>query len=63
MKIRYDAETDILTIVLKDDVSVVDSEEGKRGVVVDYEAEGNIIGIEVVDASQLLKNPASLVTE
>lgn len=60
MKITYDQETDILTIVLRD-VPVAESDEGKRGVIVDYDAEGNLVAIEVVDASDLLDDPASLV--
>jgi len=59
MKISYDKETDILTIVLRD-VPVADSDEGKRGVIVDYDASGDLVAIEVVDASGLLDDPASL---
>jgi uncharacterized protein YuzE len=59
MKIRYDKETDILTIILRD-ASVADSDQGKRGVIVDYDADGELVAIEIVDASRLLDNPASL---
>ncbi len=59
MKIRYDADTDILLIILRD-APVVDTDEGQRGVIVDYDAEGELVAIEVVDASRLLDDPASL---
>jgi uncharacterized protein YuzE len=59
LKISYDKETDILTIVLRD-APVVDSDEGKRGVIVDYDSNGDLVAIEVVDASDLLDDPASL---
>ena len=59
MKIRYDEETDILLIVLRD-VPVAESDEGKRGAILDYDAEGNLVAIEVIDASDLLDDPASL---
>lgn len=59
MKITYDKETDILTIVLRD-APVADSDQGRRGVIVDYDADGELVAIEVVDASRLLDDPASL---
>jgi uncharacterized protein YuzE len=59
-KILYDEATDILTILLGD-APVAESAEGKRGVIVDYDADGNFVAIEVVDASDLLDDPASLV--
>jgi hypothetical protein len=37
MKIRYDKGTDTLTIVLRD-VAVADSDQGRSGVIVDYDA-------------------------
>jgi uncharacterized protein YuzE len=59
MKIRYDKETDILTITLRD-APIADSDQGKRGAIVDYDADGELVAIEVVDASRLLDNPAAL---
>lgn len=59
MKITYDKETDILTIFLSDS-RVVDSDEVRDGVIVDYDASGGIVSIEFVDASKLLDNPASI---
>lgn len=61
MKITYDKVTDILTIVLRE-APVAASDEGKRGVIVDYDAEGVLVAIEVVDASDLLDDPASLAS-
>lgn len=61
MKITYDKVTDILTIVLRE-APVAESDEGKRGVIVDYDAEGVLVAIEVVDASDLLDDPASLAS-
>lgn len=61
MKITYDKVTDILTIVLRE-APVAESDEGKRGVIVDYDAEGVLVAIEVVDASDPLDDPASLAS-
>ena len=52
MKATYDQRTDTLTLILKDDTRVVESDEDKPGVVLDYDAEGNLVSIEVLDASK-----------
>ena len=52
MKATYDQRTDTLTLILKDDARVVESDEDKPGVVLDYDAEGHLVSIEVLDASK-----------
>lgn len=56
MKVTYDAETDVLRILLRD-VPVDESDEDKPGVILDYDKDGNIVGIEVLNASQRVENP------
>ena len=51
MKATYDPKTDTLTFELKSG-PVAESEENKPGVILDYDEEGNLIGIEVLDASK-----------
>ncbi len=50
MKVAYDPHTDIMTIRLRD-VPVAESDEEKPGYIIDYDAEGRMVGIEILDAS------------
>ena len=51
MKLNYDAATDSLYIHLADRPSL-DSDEVAEGVVLDYDAAGALVGIDVQHASQ-----------
>ncbi len=51
MKVSYDPTTDILSIILRDDRAVAESDEDKPGVILDYDNEGNLVSLEVLDAS------------
>ena len=51
MKATYDAKTDTLSLELKPG-PIAESDEDKPGVILDYDADGNLVGIEVLDASR-----------
>jgi uncharacterized protein YuzE len=51
MKVNYYSETDSLYIDLSEKTSV-ESKEISEGVVLDYDAEGNIVGIDIDNASK-----------
>ena len=59
MKVKYDQEVDALTIQLSD-APVEESAEDKTGVTRDYNRDGNIVGIEILNASKRMKNRRAL---
>ena len=47
MKAAYDIKTDTLSIVFKSDAKVAESDEGKPGVILDYDELGNLVSLEI----------------
>jgi len=52
MKLAYDETTDTLTLILIEGVEIAESDEDKPGVILDYDANGNLVSLEVIDASK-----------
>ncbi|MBZ0160828.1 MAG: DUF2283 domain-containing protein [bacterium] len=52
MKVTYDQRTDTLSVILRDNVLVAESDEDKPGVILDYDEQGNLVSLEVLDASK-----------
>ena len=59
MKVTYDPKTDTLTMVLSA-VPVAESDEDKPGVILDYDGDGNLIGLEILDASRRVPDLTSM---
>mgnify|MGYP001593025515 CR=1 FL=1 len=59
MKVTYDPEVDVLRILLSD-ASIEESDEEKPGVILDYDKDGNVVGLEILEASKRMANPRSV---
>ena len=51
MKATYDVKTDTLSIILRTDATIAESDEDKPGIILDYDADGNLVSLEILDAS------------
>jgi len=59
MKITYDPEVDVLRILFND-AEIEESDEDKPGIIIDYDKNGNIVGMEVLDASKRIEKPQAV---
>jgi uncharacterized protein YuzE len=59
MRVRYDQDVDAVTIELKPGAIVEESDEMKPGVILDFDESGDLVAIEVLDASKRMTDPAT----
>jgi uncharacterized protein YuzE len=59
MKATYDPASDTLTLELKPG-PVAESDEDKPGIILDYDASGDLVGIEILDASRRVAEARSM---
>ena len=59
MKIEYDQQADVMYIRLRAG-SLFESEEIRPGVVFDFDIDGKLLGIEMLDVSERTDNPREL---
>ncbi|MBC7264094.1 MAG: DUF2283 domain-containing protein [Chloroflexi bacterium] len=62
MRVIYDPQTDTLTIILSE-APVAESDEDKPGIIIDYDAAGNVVSLEILDASRRVIQPTRMVYE
>jgi len=56
MKVTYDPEVDVVRILFNS-TPIEESDETKPGVVLDYDKDGNVVGMEILHASKRMENP------
>jgi len=56
MKVIYEPDVDVMRILFRD-APIEESDEDKPGVIIDYDRDGNIVALEILNASQRVENP------
>jgi len=62
MKIKYDKETDVVYISFSSG-KIVESDQDKPGIIIDYSEDGQVVGIEVLNASDKMGKEKGILYE
>jgi len=62
MKVKYDKNLDILYLSFNNE-KIYESDEEKKGIIIDYANDGKVVGIELLNASKQIGNPAKVEYE
>jgi len=62
MKVIFDPETDTLSLIFRED-KIAESDEVKEGVIIDYNKDGKIVSMEILDASEQITEPEGILYE
>ena len=62
MRIKYDKEADVIYLRFREG-KIEESDEIKDGVILDYDAKGNPIAIEVLHAKEILADKPELIVD
>ncbi len=52
MKVLFDKKTDTISLIFRENAAIAESDEEKPGVILDFDAEGNLVSMEILDASR-----------
>lgn len=61
MKIHFDEQADALMFFLDESKKVIDSQEVQKGIVLDFDSAGEVVGIEILQIQQRI--PADQLKE
>jgi uncharacterized protein YuzE len=59
MKVTYDSEVDVLRILFSN-TPIEESDQDKPGIIIDYDKDGNVVGMEILDAPKRMDNPRAV---
>lgn len=59
MKVTYDPDVDVMRITFGN-TPIEESDEEKPGVILDFDRDGNVVGMEILDASTRMEDPRSV---
>jgi uncharacterized protein YuzE len=58
MRISYDSEVDALSIMFRD--TTVTTQELAEGIAAEYDGQGRLVGLEILDATKRFGDPSTL---
>ncbi len=64
MKVIYDpdTDTDTLSLIFREE-DIAESDEVREGVIIDYNKDGEIVSMEILDASEQISEPQGIFYE
>ncbi len=62
MKVIYDRETDTISLIFND-TDITESDELREGIIVDYNDQGRVVSVEILDASSHTSDPSTISYE
>lgn len=62
MRVVYDSTSDILTVIFSEERSA-ECDDNRKGISLDYDADGALVQIEIRDASKRVDEPARITFE
>lgn len=62
MKVIFDPETDTLSLIFREE-KIAESDEVREGIIIDYNKDGRIVSMEILDASEQITEPQGILFE